>query len=91
MKGYLFLILIGFIFTMDWKNYITKTVKGVYSDSFFGGKKCKCPEDDGEDYYYIFSVSSEKCNCFPELDILECKDDKKCELNYVWGCKNKGT
>lgn len=88
MKGYLFLILIGFILAMDCKNYITDSVPGVYSSSFFGGKKCKCPRSD---YTYIFSVSSEKCNCFPDIDILECKADKKCETNYVWGCKNKGS
>ena len=84
MRTYLFLLLLGFIFSYYnydcTKEHISEMIKGKYNST---SEECDCPDGTLPIVKYKYF-----CNCFKKLDILACIRDKKCELNIEIGCSN---
>ena len=82
MKAFLILLLIGFTFSYNCKKiHITTSYPGQYSK---GSCTCTLEEMIGLSDTYL-----KKCNCFFSEEIQECRDDDKCQTNYISGCVNK--
>ena len=84
MKAYLFLFLIGLVFSIDCVKYITKRKEGTVM-SLIVTSKCVCP------IYYtgIMSELGSSCTCFLTEEIEKCQNDPKCETASSIGCMNK--
>ena len=84
MKAYLFLLLIGMIFSFDCVRYITEKMEGSVSGLIF--KSCSCPTG----FLGIMSdLDNDSCMCFLREELRYCEDDPKCETAASIGCRNK--
>ena len=85
MKAYLFLLLLGFIFSYNCKNeHISTKIEGRYSSILFW-TSCACPAGTVE----FIEEPIEKCFCYLKSEIEACKRDSKCQTNSFAGCVNK--
>ncbi len=83
MKAYLFLLLIGFIFAYNCKTeHISVRMDGRYSSIF---KTCTCTAG----MTGLIDSYNKRCFCFVKSEIAACKNDAKCQTNYLAGCVNK--
>ena len=84
MKAYLFLLLIGFIFSYNCKNeHISVRTEGKYSG--FLWESCKCISG----MTGLIDSYNERCFCFIPSELTACRNDPKCQENYLAGCVNK--
>ena len=87
MKAYLFLLLIGFIFSYNCKNeHISTRIEGRYTKFLFY-ENCACPVGTT----YFIDKTYGRCFCYLKTEIDACLKDSKCQTNLFAGCVNKKT
>ena len=84
MKAYLFLFLIGLVFSIDCVKYITEKKEGTVMNLLVTNK-CVCPIF----FTGIMSDLGSSCTCFLSEDIAACEADSKCETAASIGCRKK--
>ena len=89
MKAYLFILLLSLIYSKACYQYTHARLEGKYSNGWFTDPSCACPTGLIGLVDSDYPDEIEKCYCYQQSMIDDCKNDKNCKFDNLIGCFDK--